>query len=385
MAKYLRALLAEMTRKNCWQLAEMAGDACPDRMQRLLYRTEWDADLARDQLRTYIQTELGDPDATVVVDDTGAIKKGTCTVGVKRQYSGTAGRVENCQVATFIAYVTPRAQTLLDRRLYLPAEWCRDVERRTTANIPDAITFQTKPQQALEMLQAARQAGVPMRWVVSDAAYGDSTDFRAGVDALKLGYVLQVSCSTPVWCTRPAVAVPAWLGAGRRPERRQLVAGAPDWVTVAAAMETLPDGHWHRLAVVEGEKGPITYDWARRRVVERVDDLPGHTRWLLARRSVSDPTDIAYYLSNAAQTVTLPTLAREASKRFAVEQCFEEAKDDVGLDESQVRRWHSWHRHVTLTMMAHAWLAVTRAQDATAVPTVSEESEASLKRGQSQR
>ena len=368
MAKYVRALLATLIRKNGWQLAEVAGDACPDRMQRLLYRAHWDAETARDRLRGYVVAHLGDPEGIGIVDETGFLKKGTCSVGVKRQYSGTAGRTENCQIATFLAYATPRGQTLIDRRLYLPEEWCADAARRDTAQVPEDITFQTKPQQALAMLQAAWAAGVPMRWVTGDAIYGDAGFFRDGVHAAGRWYVLGVSATTPVWRERPAVAVPPWSGIGRRPTRPRLREPAPAWRTVAEAAATIPAGQWHRLAVQEGEKGPILYDWARLRVIERVDGLPGRTVWLLVRRSVTDPTDRKYFLSNAPTMVTLPALARVASTRFAVEQCFEEAKGEAGLDEYEVRRWQSWHRHITLTMMAHAWLTVMRAEDAAVIP-----------------
>ena len=284
--------------------------------------------------------------------------------GGKRQYSGTAGRTENCQIGTFLAYATSRGQTLLDRRLYLPEEWCTDTARRTKAQVPETVTFQTKPQQALAMLQAAWAAGVPMRWVTGDAIYGDAQYVREAIHAAGRWYVLGVSATTPVWPTRPAVVRPHRATGGRPRTRARLADAAPAWVTVAAAVAAVPPGRWHRLAVRDGEKGPITYEWTRLRVIERVDGLPGRTVWLLARRSVTDPTEIKYFLSNAPTTVTLPLLARVASTRFAVEQCFKEAKGQTGLDQYEVRRWHSWHRHITLTMLAHAWLAVTRAQEA---------------------
>jgi len=368
MAKYVRALLATLTRKNGWQLAEVAGDACPDRMQRLLYRAKWDADAARDRVRRYVAEALGDPDGIGIVDETGFLKKGTCSVGVKRQYSGTAGRTENCQIATFLAYATSRGRTLIDRRLYLPAEWCTNAARRKTAQVPETVTFQTKPQQALAMLQAAWDAGVPMRWVTGDAIYGDARYLREAIHQAGRWYVLGISACTTVWTARPAVVAPH-AGTGGRPRTRARVAPeAPVWVTVAVAVAAVPAARWHRLAVQDGAKGPIWYDWTRVRVVERVDGLPGRTVWLLARRSVTDPTDVKYFLSNAPTTVAVPTLARVASTRFAVELCFEEAKGETGLDEYEVRRWHSWHRHITLTMMAHAWLTVMRAMDADAVP-----------------
>ena len=362
--KYVCALLGSVLRKNGWQLAEAAGDARPDRMQRLLYSAHWDAEVVRDRLRAYVAEQLGEPAAIGIIDETGFLKQGTCSVGVKRQYSGTAGRTENCQIATCLAYATARGQTLIDRRLYLPAEWCTDAARREKAHVPDTITFQTKPQQALAMLQAAWAAGVPMRWVTGDAVYGDARYLREAIHLAGRWYVLGVSSTTPVWTVRPPLRLPQADTGGRPQTRARLGANAPAWVTGADAVAAVPAARWHRLAVQEGEKGPITYDWTRLRVLERVDGLPGRTVWLLARRSVTDPTEVKYFLSNAPPTVTLPALARVASTRFAVEQCFKETKGQTGLDQYEVRRWHSWHRHITLAMLAHAWLTVTRAAEA---------------------
>lgn len=362
--KYVHGLLGTLLRKNGWQLAEAAGDARPDRMQRLLYSAHWDADLARDRLRRYVAECLGTPDAIGIIDETGFLKQGTCSVGVKRQYSGTAGRTENCQIGTFLAYATPRGQTLIDRRLYLPEEWCTDRARRERAQVPETVTFQTKPQQALAMLQAAWAAGVPMRWVTGDAVYGDAQYLREAIHRAGHWYVLGVSATTPVWTARPRLRLPQTDTGGRPQTRVRLADDTVAWVTVAEAVAAVPAARWHRLAVQEGEKGPITYDWTRLRVLERVNGLPGRTVWLLARRSVTDPTEVKYFLSNAPTTVTLPTLARVASTRFAVEQCFKETKGQTGLDQYEVRRWHSWHRHITLAMLAHAWLTVTRAEEA---------------------
>ena len=362
MGKYVRGLLSGVLRKNGWQLAEAVGDARPDRMQRLLYSARWDAEEARNRTRRYVVDQLGDPDAIGIVDETGFLKQGTGSVGVKRQYSGTAGRTENCQIGTFLAYATPRGQTLIDRRLYLPEEWCADAARRTKAQVPKTVTFQTKPQQARAMLQAAWDAGVPMRWVTGDAVYGDAQYFRAAIQAAGRWYVVGVSATTPVWTQRPAIRLPQ-ADTGGRPQTRTRLAGEAPWQTVAAVIAALPASRWQRLAVREGEKGPITYDWVRVRVVERVDGVPGRTVWLLARRSMADPTEIKYFLSNAPTKVSLPTQARVASTRFAVEQCFKESKGQTGLDQYEVRRWHSWHRHITLAMMAHAWLTVARAEE----------------------
>ena len=361
-AKYLRGLLGSVERKNNWQLAEAMGDTRPDRMQRLLYSAEWDADAARDELQGFVIEVFGDEDGVGVVDETGFLKKGSKSVGVKRQYSGTAGKVENCQIGTLLAYVSCRGFTFLDRRLYLPEEWCADTERRTEAKVPDEVEFRTKPQQAAEMLQHAWESGVPMRWVTGDEVYGDAPALRDLVSQRGRWYVLAVSSRTPVWTERPEVEEPTPGPTGRPGSRPRLAEGAESASTVAAVVASWQTSQWHALTVAQGEKGPIVYDWAMARVVESRAGWPGPDAWLLARRSPTDPTDIAYYLSNAPAETPILKLAQVASTRYRVEQGIEEAKGETGLDEYEVRHWPSWHRHITLSMMAHAWLASIRSK-----------------------
>jgi SRSO17 transposase len=226
--------------------------------------------------------------------------------------------------------------------------------------VPAEITFQSKPKQALEMLEHAWEQGVPMRWVTGDEVYGNAPYLRDSIAAHNRLYVLAVSCDTPVWGEPPVVEEPTRDTGGRSRMRLRLAQDAPPATTVAALVAAWPEGQWKRLTVAEGEKGPRTYDWARARVVESRKALPGPDAWLLARRSTSDPTDIAYYLSNAPLKTSLLTLAQIASTRYTVEQCIEESKGETGLDEYEVRHWPSWYRHITLSMMAHAWLTVTR-------------------------
>jgi SRSO17 transposase len=361
--KYLRGLMSSVPRKNSWQVAEAVGDSIPDATQRLLYRSHWSADAARDRLLRYTSEVFGDEDGIGVVDETGFIKKGRHSAGVKRQYSGTAGKVENCQIGVFLSYATAKGHVLLDRRLYLPEEWANDPQRRAEAKIPADVVFQTKPKQAMAMLETAWQAGVPMRWVTGDEVYGDSTDLRDLVARHDRWYVLAVQALTPIWTERPSVVEPGHQdGRGRPRTKARLAEGAPPATTVKEVVASWHESRWQRLTVAEGEKGLITYDWACQRVVESSNGLPGRDAWLLARRSVSDPTDIAYYLSNAPVGTPLLKLAQVASTRYTVEQCIEEAKGETGLDEYEVRFWHSWHRHITLSMMAHAWLASVRYQ-----------------------
>lgn len=360
LAKYLRGLLSRVDRKNTWQMAEAVGDQTPDGMQRFLYRTEWDADEARDILQQVVIEEFGDEDGIGTVDETGFIKKGNRSVGVKRQYSGTVGKVENCQVGTFLSYATAKGHVFLDRRLYMPEEWCNDPERRARAKVPEWVSFQTKPQQAIAMLEHAWEQGVPMRWVTGDEMYGDAPDLRDAVSAHHRLYVLAVSQNTPVWTKQPVLEMPRQPRTGRPRTRIRLAEDQPRATIVQAVALAWAEGHWRRFAVAEGEKGPRMYDWACQRVIECRDSLPGPEAWLLVRRSISDPTEVAYYLSNAPADTPLTKLAQVAATRYTVEQCIEEGKGETGLDDYEVRHWHSWHRHITLSMMAHAWLASVR-------------------------
>jgi len=333
---YLRGLLSPVERKNGWQLAEQAGEATPDGMQHLLARADWDADQVRDDLRAYVVEHLGDAQAVLVVDETGFVKKGTKSVGVQRQYSGTAGRIENCQIGVFLAYASPKGRTFLDREVYLPKEWATDTARRKEATVPDTVAFRTKPQLAQAMLERALDAGVPAAWVTGEEIYGGDRRLRLWLEARQVPHVLAVKSTEPLW-TRTS-----W---------RQVAAK-----TLAAG---IPAAEWERLSAGEGAKGPRVYDWAR--VPIRALPEPGWDYWLLVRRSLADPTDLAYYVCFCPAGTPLTELVRVAGTRWAIEESFESAKGEVGLDHYEVRRWPGWYRHITLALLAHAYLTVTRA------------------------
>jgi len=360
-AKYLRGLLTcGLGRKNSWQLAEAVGEAIPDPMQRLLYHSRWDADAARDRLQDFVAETFGDAQAMVVIDETGFLKKGSHSVGVQRQYTGTAGKVENAQVGVFLAYASPRGHLLLDRRLYLPQRWAEDAARREQAGVPVEVAFQTKPELAQAMLEHLWARGLPLRWVAGDEVYGNAAVLRERIAAQGYQYVLGVSSVQRVWLTRPAVEPPGPGPQGRPRTRARLAAGEPPSQEVAEVVAGWPAQRWQRLAVARGEQGERLYDWGAQRVVESQDDLPGREVWLLARRHVADPTEMAYYLAHAPADTPLEELAKVAAQRYVVEQCLEEGKGETGLDEYAVRRWDSWHRHITLAMMAYALLGWLR-------------------------
>jgi len=336
-AGYLRGLLSGTERKNGWQLAEHLGDPTPDGVQHLLARADWDADAVRDDLLGYVAEHLGEPGGVLVVDETGFLKKGTKSCGVARQYSGTAGRIENCQIGVFLGYATSRGRAVLDRALYLPKDWADDPARRKVAGVPPAVRFATKLVLARRMIERAVAAGVPARWVTADAVYGSDYGFRTALEDLGLGYVVGVRTDHAVW-------------AGFRQVR------------VKALMAEVPATAWRRLSCGAGAKGPRVYDWAVVRT--NAPDPAARGRWLLMRRSGSDPTEVAYFACGGPPGTTLPELVRIAGTRWAIEECFELARGDCGLDEYEVRSWVGWHRHVTLSLFALAVVAVIRARAA---------------------
>jgi SRSO17 transposase len=358
--KYMRGLLAPLERKTSWQLAERLHDSTPDRMQRLLYRVSWDVEEARDRLQQFIIERFGEQEAIGVLDETGIPKKGTASVGVAKQYCGAVGKLENCQVATLLTYSTSRGHVFLDRRLFLPEDWCADKERRARAKVPKEVRFQTKPEQAGEMLEHAWKMGVPMQWVTGDSVYGCSPQLRQLIEQAGKWYVLAVTSVIRVWRERPAVLEPEEQTGGRPRRNVRLAPGAAKSQTVAEVIAGLPKSRWRRLSIAVGTKGPRLYDWVRLRVIESYDDLPGLEVWLLARRSINKPDEIAYYLAFAPRSVSWQTLLRIAGTRYTVEQCIEEAKGEVGFDQYEVRHYGSWYRHMTLALMAHTWLAAER-------------------------
>jgi SRSO17 transposase len=335
MAAYLKGLLSPVERKNGWQLAEQAGYSTPYGLQHLLDRARWEADLVREDLRNYVVEHLGDPDAVVVVDETGFIKKGDKSVGVARQYSGTAGRVENCQIGVFVGYASPKGHAFLDRQLYLPKEWTDDADRCLAAEVPEEVTFATKPKLAKAMLERLFAAKVPCRWVTGDAVYGNDRSLRMWLEEQGQAYVMAVSGQESVWI-------------GFEQHR------------VKSLLKQVPDNAWHRLCAGEGTKGPRLYDWAYRRVNSL--SANGWERGMLVRRSLSDPDEKTAYITYAPSQTPLCTLVRVAGTRWTIECCLEEAKGEVGLDEYEVRSWQGWYRHITLSLVAHAYLAVTRIQ-----------------------
>jgi SRSO17 transposase len=347
---YLEGLLSAVERKNGWQLAEHLGDARPWRTQRLLSHVQWDEAAARDLCRAYVVEALADWEAVLIVDETGFLKKGTKSAGVARQYSGTAGRIENCQIGVFLAYASGNGHALIDRELYLPKEWAEDPIRRKAASIPQDVMFATKPELARRMIARAIAARVPLAWILGDEVYGSDRRLRIDLEQQERPFVLAIRSNEKLWST-----LDDKLGQH----------------TAAALAAAVPEAAWQRLSAGAGAKGERFSDWARVSLMHR--QQPPWDHWLLVRRHPSKPDQLAYYVVFGPADTPLATLARVAGRRWAIEECFEVAKQEVGLADYEIRSQHGWYRHITLAMLALAFLAVMRVKlkVATAAATAS--------------
>ena len=349
---YLQSLLSSVERKNSWQLAEVAGFDTPYRFQHLLGRGAWEADALRDEQLGVVLAGLGEEDAVLAIDETGFIKQGKKSVGVKRQYCGTSGKVDNCQVGVFLSWQTAKGHALIDRSLYLPQEWAEDQERRRAAGVPEAVEFATKPALARRLVERVLTAGARPTWVVADAVYGADYKLRSALEEARQPYVLAVTGQQCVW-----------LGFGQQ--------------RVKTVKTQVPADAWAEISVGAGTKGPRVFDWAALRINHPRG--PAWQRFLLLRRSRTKAEEITAYLVFGAADTTLEEMARVAGRRWAIEESFAQSKSEVGLDQYEVRSWTGWHRHMTLAMTAQALLAVTRAR-LFAKPVASEKALAAFKK-----
>jgi SRSO17 transposase len=332
--RYLVGLLGRVERKNGWQLAEAIGETDPQGVQRLLNSAKWDADAVRDDLREYVVGHLGEEESGVLVaDETGFLKKGKKSVGVARQYTGTAGDTVDCQVGVFVAYASNKGAAFIDRALYLPEEWANDPKRRAEAGVPQEVAFANKIELAKRMLERAFEAGVPARWVAADAFYGRSHEFRAWLEERGRAYAVMVPKTN---------MVP--LG-GRKKKIERLA-------------ERLPEDAWSEVLPAEDSDERRPWEWACLGLA--ADPKKGMSRWLLVRRGSDDPEDLAFYQAYGPEDTSVEELVRICRDRWAIEFAFEEAKGEIGMDHYEVRKWGAWHRYVTLCLLAHAFLVVTR-------------------------
>jgi SRSO17 transposase len=355
-ASLMQGMLSGLEKKNCWTIAEHRGLKNPHGLQHLLSRAEWDADAVRDDLRSYVVEHLGHDEGILVLDETGDLKKGSHSVGVQRQYTGTAGRIENSQVAVYLTYAAPRGHAFIDRALYLPKGWTDDAQRRADARVPTDVHFATKPALAGQMITRAVAAGVPASWVAGDEVYGADPALRATIREHGLGYVLQIAANRQV----PTATGP---------------------VRVDQLAARLPKRAWQKRSAGTGSKGHRYYSWAWVEILPEAD--PTHTQandhdanpdaspdgrhHVLIRRN--DTTgELAYHRCYSPHPVPLATLVNVAGQRWRIEESFQAAKGLTGLDQHQVRTWTSWHRWTTLAMLAHAFLTVATAAERRRTP-----------------
>lgn len=330
---YIFGLLGSAERKNGWQLSETLGFQTPYCIQQFLYRGRWSADGLRDSLRQYAVERMGEPSGVLVVDETGFLKQGKKSCGVMRQYSGTAGKVANCQVGVFLVYATSKGFTFLDRKLYLPKEWLQDRERCKESGIPENMEFQPKTQMALSMLKEAHNAEVPFTWVTGDSVYGDYREIRTWLESQGKCYVLCVSGKEYVW-------------------------QGLKQVRVSTLLENLPDNIWITESAGNGSKGERLYDWC---VIPLNPPINAACmRWLLVRRSLTKTDEIRAYVCYAPLATPLSKLIEVAGTRWAIETSFAESKSEVGLDQYEVRSYMGWYRHITLACAAHMMLTILR-------------------------
>lgn len=329
--KYIKGLMGPIERKNGWQIAEYLGDTTPYRLQQFIYRSIYETDAMRDIMRTYVTENIGEEDGIEVLDETGFLKQGTKSCGVARQYSGTAGRVENCQIGVFLTYASSKGHCPIDRRLYLPQVWAQDSQRRKEAGVPEEVEFRTKPQLALRMIKESTEAGVPFRWVTGDCVYGDNRVIREWLERNGKCYVLCVSS-------------------------KEYINEVDEYVSVGSVLKSLPTEGWFEASCGDGSKGARVYDWLIREIASPWQE--GFKRWLLVRRSQTDPSDLQAYICFAPDGTPKEKLITVAGTRWTVETCFKESKSEVGLDQYEFRSYNGWYRHITFACIALALLTV---------------------------
>jgi SRSO17 transposase len=359
---YLKGLLSDLPRKVTERIALRFGVNVRS-LQHFMGQSTWRCEELLKRHQALVVETLGEADGVVLVDECGQVKQGKHSVGVARQWCGSVGKVANAQVGVYLGYASRKGHSFLDARLFLPEAWFAEAHQalRQACGVPEALSFQTKPEIALALLEKALPRGeLPCQWVTADALYGDSPLFRDGIAALDKWYFVEVRCTTRIWLERPEVAVPPWQGRGRRPTRLRVCDPKQKALQVDDLAQQLPQAAWVRAKIKEGAKGPLVCDFACLRVIEVRDDLPGQELWLVIRRHLDDPTEVKYYFSNAPATIDPAELVRMSGMRWPVEIIFRTGKVEVGFDHYELRSWLGWHHHMLFAFLAHHFLVRMR-------------------------
>jgi len=359
---YLKGLLSDLPRKVTERIALRFGKNVRS-LQHFMGQSPWSCEPALEMHQGLVVETLGEADGVLLIDESGMVKQGQHSVGVAWQWCGSVGKVSNSQVGVYLGYASRKGHSFLDARLFLPDEWFDEThtEKSRTCGIPEEISYQTKPEIALEMLQKALGCGeLPCKWVAADELYGDSPVFRDGVADLDKWYLVEISCSSHIWTEKPEVGLPAWKRRGRKPTRLRLRNPEQKSQRVDALAQQLPAKAWVRAKIKEGTKGPLVCDFACLRVVEVRDGLPGPESWLIIRRNIADPTEIKYYFSNAPADIDPLELVRISGMRWPIEIIFRAGKVEVGFDHYELRSWLGWHHHMFFAFLAHLFLVRIR-------------------------
>ena len=358
--RYMAGQFSPLERKSIEPIAFAMEGGKVRAMQRFVSDAPWDDEKIMFKYRNYVNEDLGHPDGAIIFDETGFVKKGEESIGVGRQYCGTIGKVDNCQVGVFAAYTSAYGYALVDKRLYIPEQWFSDdyLEKREKCKLPDNIKFKTKPQLAAEMLtDLAEKKQMPFRYVLADSVYTNSPEFIETVESLVgVTYLLQVPEDTPCWLKQPATIEKTYTYRGQERTKKNLAGNAKDPITFKALARSINNFFWYRRKVSEGTKGPIEYEFTKRRVVLSFQGLPKKTLWLLIRRSLDKEPIYSYFISNAQVSARLNLFVWLSGLRWSIEQCFEETKTELGMDQYEVRKFPGWHHHILTSMLGHYFL-----------------------------
>ena len=357
---YMAGQFSALERKSIEPIALALEDCNIRSLQRFVSDAPWDDDRIGIKYRSLVNEDLGSPEGALVFDETSFVKKGADSIGVTRQYCGTLGKVENCQVGVFAGYVSENGYALVDKRLFIPEKWFTEeyLERRRKCNLPEDTVFKTKPELAAEMLRSLRDEGeLPFKYVLADSLYGMSPEFISAVDALgDTTYLVQVAKDTLAWLKQPMTVNKTYKWGGKSRSKTVLVDPDSKPISVSDLAGNINNYFWYRRTVSEGAKGPIVYEFTRRQVILSGEGLPQKTVWLLIRRTIGDNPEFSYFISNAPRSVSFRTLIWLSGLRWGIEQCFEEAKTELGMDHYEVRKYPGWHHHMLTCMMAHFFL-----------------------------